>query len=78
MLSSRSRVVLYVGVANSLEGRFWHHCNTAKDSFVKRYKLNRFVYFEVHNDIRAAIAREKQLKRWRRGKNDLVNGFNPK
>jgi putative endonuclease len=79
MLTNRSRVVLYVGVTNSLEGRMWYHSNTAENSFVKRYKLNRLVYYETYNDIRDAIAREKQLKRWRHEKeNDLVNRFNPK
>ena len=71
--------MLYIGVTNSLEGRLWHHSNTAKNSFVKRYKLNRLVYFETYNDIRDAISREKQLKGWRREKkNDLITRFNPK
>ena len=76
MLTNRSRVVLYIGVTHSLQGRMWHHANTAKNSFVKKYKLDRLVCYEVYHDIRDAIAREKQLKHWSRGKkNDLVRRF---
>ena len=79
MLTNRSRVVLYIGVTNTLEGRLWWHHNTEKNSFVKKYKLDRLVYYEVYHDIRDAIAREKQLKHWQRAKkNDLVRGLNPK
>ncbi|MFL6516222.1 MAG: GIY-YIG nuclease family protein [Chthoniobacterales bacterium] len=79
MLTNRSRVVLYVGVTNSLEGRIWWHQNTEAVSFVKSYKLNRLVYFEEYAVIRDAIAREKQLKHWRREKkNDLIRRLNPK
>ena len=78
MLSNRSRVVLYIGVTNSLEARLWHHSNTEKSTFVKKYKLDRLVYYEIYHDIRDAIAREKQLKSWRREKkNDLIRRFNP-
>ena len=79
MLTNRSRVVLYIGVTNSLEGRLWYHRNTVTNSFVKKYKLDRLVYYELYHGIRDAIAREKQLKHWRREKkNDLVRSLNPK
>jgi putative endonuclease len=79
MLTNRSRVVLYIGVTSSLEDRLWHHSNTVTNSFVKRYKLDPLVYYELYDDIREAIAREKQLKHWRREKkNDLVRRLNPK
>jgi putative endonuclease len=79
MLTNRSRVVLYIGVTNNLEGRLWWHFNTEKNSFVKKYKLNRLVYHEEYPDIRDAIAREKQLKNWsREKKNNLVRRLNPK
>ena len=45
---------------------------------MKRYKLNRLVYYELYHDIRDAIVREKQLKGWRREKkNELVETLNP-
>jgi putative endonuclease len=78
MLTNRSRVVLYIGITNSLERRLWFHENTKADSFVKRYKLDRLVYYESYADPATAIAREKQLKRWRREKkNALVETLNP-
>jgi putative endonuclease len=79
MMTNRTRVVLYTGVTNSLEGRLWHHGNSRRGSFTKRYKVNRIVYFECYNDIRDAISREKEIKAWRREKkNDLVRTLNPK
>jgi putative endonuclease len=70
---------MYVGVTNSLERRLWHHHNTAAPSFVKRYKIDRLVYYETYFHIRAAIAREKEIKGWRREKkNALVESLNPK
>ena len=79
MLTNRSRVVLYIGVTNGLESRMWWHWNAENNSFVKRYKLDRLVYYEEYADVRDAITREKQLKRWsREKKNDLVRRLNPR
>jgi putative endonuclease len=79
MLTNRSRVVLYTGVTNSLEKRLWHHKNTDKLTFTKRYKADRLVYYEFFNDIRDALARETQIKGWRREKkNELVRSLNPR
>ena len=79
MMTNRSRVVLYVGVTNSLERRLWYHDNASSRSFVKRYKVDRLVYYETYYDARDAIAREKEIKKWRREKkNDLVRKLNPK
>jgi putative endonuclease len=79
MMTNRSRVVLYTGVTNSLERRLWFHGNTPKQSFTKRYKIDRIVYYESFDDVRDAISREKEIKRWRREKkNELVRKLNPK
>src|SRR6266568_2539974 len=79
MLTNRSRVVLYTGVTNSLERRLWFHENTPKNSFVKRYYVNRLVYYEAFDRAHDAISREKEIKGWRRErKNDLVRKLNPK
>jgi predicted GIY-YIG superfamily endonuclease len=57
----------------------WWHWNTEKNSFVKKYNLDRLMYHEEYAYVRDAIAREKQLKHWRREKkNDLVRRLNPK
>ena len=71
--------MLYTGVTNSLERCLWHHGNTSARSFVKRYKVDRLIYYETYYDVRDAIAREKEIKKWRREKkNDLVVKLNPK
>ena len=70
---------MYTGVTNSLERRLWFHHRGARNAFTKRYRLDRLVHYETYNDIRDAIAREKELKGWRRDKkNQLVEKFNPK
>jgi putative endonuclease len=79
MMTNRSRVVLYTGVTNSLERRIWFHRNDAGKSFTKTYNVDRLVYYEQFNEARYAIAREKEIKGWRREKkNDLVRTLNPK
>jgi putative endonuclease len=53
--------------------------NKLVDGFSKKYRLNKLVYFEETSDIKAAIVREKEIKKWRREKkNNLVNQINPK
>jgi putative endonuclease len=77
ILASRTRV-LYVGVTNDLERRLWQHKRHAIDGFTARYNVVRLVHFEQTNDVRAAIAREKQLKGWRREKKiALIEAANP-
>jgi putative endonuclease len=79
MMTNRSRVVLYTVITNSLETRLWHHRNTEKQTFTNRYKIDRLVYYELYEDVRDAISREKEIKGWRREKkNDLVRRLNPK
>ena len=69
---------LYVGVSNNLERRIFEHKNSLMAGFTKKYKINRLVYYEETNDILAAIAREKQLKGWRRDKKiALIESVNP-
>jgi putative endonuclease len=60
-MSSPSRT-LYTGVTNNLERRVNEHKSGAVPGFTKRYKVDRLVYFQVTNDIGAAIAAEKQIK----------------
>lgn len=79
IMTNRARVVMYIGVTNSLERRLWFHGNSTGRTFTKRYKIDRLVYYEAYNNVRNAIAREKELKRWRREKkNNLVQTLNPK
>jgi putative endonuclease len=78
MMSSSSRRALYTGVCASLEKRAWEHKNGLGGDFTRRYKCHRLVYFECFSNIESAIAREKEIKGWRRSKkNDLVESTNP-
>jgi len=78
IMTSREDGPLYVGVTNWLGKRAWQHRTGAIEGFTKRYRLHRLVYYEMFEDIEAAIAREKRLKRWRRSwKIDLIRQFNP-
>ena len=77
ILSSRSRV-LYVGVTRDLAARIARHREGRLPAFTARYRVDRLVYFEHTSDIRAAIAREKQIKGLNRAKKlDLVEASNP-
>ena len=69
---------LYTGVTNDLMRRVYEHQNKLVPGFTSRYGVTRLVYYEVSGDIRAAIAREKEIKGWRRGKKvALVEATNP-
>jgi len=79
MTTNQSRVVLYTGITNSLMRRVWQHQSSEIEGFTKTYKVNRLVYYECFNDPRDAIARENEIKGWRRAKkNALVEKMNPR
>ncbi len=78
-LTNRTNTVLYVGVTNNLQRRLYEHKNELADGFTKRYHVHKLVYFETTTDVRAAVAREKQIKSWSRArKNALIETMNPK
>ena len=78
LLASGPRGVLYVGVTNNLARRVEEHRQGKVPGFTRNYQVKKLVWFEEHGDIHAAIAREKRLKRWRRGwKIALVEEKNP-
>ena len=64
--ASRRHGTLYIGVTGDLIRRVYEHCIKAVPGFTKRYGVDRLVYFEIFDDPTSAIAREKQLKKWRR------------
>ncbi len=77
ILASRSRN-LYTGVTNSLQRRLLEHRQGLVPGFTSRYRIFRLVHSEVFSDIRNAIAREKEIKAWRREKKiRLVEKENP-
>ncbi len=79
MLTNRSRVVLYIGITNSLASRVWQHQQREIGGFTKTYKVKRLVYCQAFDNPRDAISREKELRGWRRNKKSaLVETLNPK
>lgn len=78
ILTNKRRTVLYVGVTSNLVRRIREHREEVMEGFTKRYRLHTLVYYEAAEDIRVAIAREKQLKGGSRlDKVRLVNEMNP-
>ncbi len=66
MLASRRNGTLYAGVTSDIVGRVWEHKNDVLEGFTKTYTVHILVWYEVHEDVNAAIAREKQIKGWNR------------
>ena len=78
ILTNKTDDVMYIGVTNDLSRRLREHKTEQIEGFTKKYHVHKLVYFEEYSDAYAAIAREKQLKRWRRSKkNQLVETKNP-
>ena len=76
-MTNKSRT-LYTGVTNDLERRVYEHKKKLVPGFTTKYNITRLVYFEVTQDVGAAIAREKQIKGWLRTKKiALIDSVNP-
>ena len=70
---------LYIGITNNIARRLYQHRSGEADSFTRRYHLNRLVWIEHFRNVRDAIACEKKLKGWRRGrKTVLIEQTNPR
>jgi putative endonuclease len=77
IMASASRV-LYIGVTDDLLRRVMEHKQMRVPGFTARYRVTELVYFEAFGDIRIAIAREKQIKGWLRGRKiALIESLNP-
>lgn len=78
ILTNKHNTTFYVGVTNSIVKRLFEHKAEIVEGFTKKYKLKKLVYLEEYNDIKEAIAREKQLKNWHREwKINLIRKVNP-
>ncbi len=78
LMANRPNGVLYVGVTSDLVRQVWQHRTGALPGFTSRYGVKTLVWFETHNDITAAIAREKAIKHWTRAaKVRLIQDANP-
>lgn len=78
LLTNWNNKVMYVGVTSNLARRLYEHKQKLMVGFTEKYNVNKLVYFEETNDVRAALEREKEIKKWRREKkNRLVETANP-
>lgn len=78
ILASKRNGTLYIGVTNDLNRRVYEHKGKLVKGFTSKYDVSMLVYYELHEDIRAAIQREKQLKKWNRAwKLRIIEKHNP-
>ena len=78
LLASKRNGTLYVGVTSNLAQRVWQHKNDVADGFTKRYSIHTLVWFEPHEAMSIAVAREHAIKEWRRcQKLALIEESNP-
>lgn len=66
ILTNCKKGTLYTGVTNNVERRALEHKSEKNNGFSSKYKTQKLVYYELHQDIREAIKREKLIKKWRR------------
>ena len=79
IIASKRNGTLYIGVTSDLKKRIWEHKNNLVEGFTKKYKVHLLVYYESTNNVRSAITREKQLKKWnRKWKIGLIEKNNPR
>ena len=78
ILASKRNGTLYTGVTSDLRKRVFEHRNDMAEGFTKKYGVHNLVYFELHENMFAAITREKQIKKWNRAwKIELIEKENP-
>ncbi|QNA45037.1 GIY-YIG nuclease family protein [Lacibacter sediminis] len=79
IMTNNIRTTLYIGVTSDLRTRVIQHKeHFFKDSFTDHYNCTICVYYEHFGRIEEAIAREKEIKKWRRDKKDrLISVMNP-
>jgi putative endonuclease len=69
---------LYIGITSNLRNRVFQHKFHRLEGFTDKYEIERLLYWESFDDVHKAIAREKQLKGWRRSKKiALIESLNP-
>jgi putative endonuclease len=77
ILTNKNNTVLYTGITNDLKRRVLEHKSGTGSKFTKKYNVHKLVYYEVTDNVGAAILREKQIKAGsRRKKMNLINSFN--
>jgi len=77
-MTNQKNGTLYIGITSDLIKRVYEHKASFVDGFTKTYNLKNLVYYEIHEDINAALLREKQLKKWNRDwKIEIIEKENP-
>ncbi|HWG67060.1 MAG TPA: GIY-YIG nuclease family protein [Rhodanobacteraceae bacterium] len=66
MLASKRNGTLYTGVTADLVKRIWEHKNNVVAGFTQQYNVHMLVWYEIHETMQSAIAREKTIKEWKR------------
>lgn len=78
ILTNHTNTVLYTGVTNDISRRTFEHKTKVANGFAEKYNTYKLVYVEETSSAEEAIAREKQIKNWRRDKKImLINSINP-
>ena len=78
IITNKHHTTLYIGVTNNIERRMFEHKNHLVEGFSDKYNLEKLVYVESTSNVKDAIEREKQIKRWSRKKKEfLINEVNP-
>jgi putative endonuclease len=77
MMTNAHNTVIYTGVTNNLKRRVYEHKNGLGGIFTKKYNVVKLVYYEITDNVHAALAREKQIKGGSRKKKiDLIERLN--
>ena len=78
ILTNKLNTVFYTGVSSEIKKRVWQHKNSFIEGFTKKYNVHKLVYYEVFDEIKDAITREKYIKgKGRKFKKDLIEKSNP-
>lgn len=82
IITNPYRSTFYIGMTNNLSNRLKQHQENIKKgakTFASKYNLKHLVFYQKYSWVQNAIAREKELKGWRREKKlDLIRSFNSK
>lgn len=78
ILTNKTNTTLYIGMTNDLKRRMYEHKNKIIPGFTEKYNVNKLVYYEKTTDVKSAIQREKNIKKWNRDwKLELIKKTNP-
>ncbi|MFI8743985.1 GIY-YIG nuclease family protein [Pseudomonas sp. NPDC077186] len=78
IMASQRNGTLYTGVTSNLLQRIWQHRENSAEGFSRQYNVKLLVWYEQHEDMHSAIAREKAIKKWNRAwKLRLIEELNP-